>query len=247
MPDYIPDAKYKSDNMLEIPTLEKSMQAEFCDLPFRLFGEVARTKDMAGDGTLHFYTDDYRFKTVWQHPEKIVAINPMNIVEPNFSIYADMPVAMGLNAIYKKRYIARTMQTFGIKVFVDMNVNVKFFDMNMLGVPDGWRAYCTRGSIDTIANNQMQLDMARNRAGTDDVLFVVYGGGSDTRKWCKDNGLIYVTPQVAIRNVVHSKEKAMEKMGCEVYDIREVTADLKRELTEKQIENFKNNGTESEQ
>lgn len=95
---------------------------------------------MNGGGTLHFYTDDYRFNAIYEHPERILQHNPAQIVEPNFSLFNETPIAFGMQAIYKKRMIARQMQEQGIRVFVDLNVANKFCAFNLLGVPKGWSA-----------------------------------------------------------------------------------------------------------
>ena len=137
---FVPDCIFPTDNDAEVPLLRLDMQPKFCDIPFLCFGEQKRTYDMNGCGTLHFYTDDYRFQSVYEHPEKILQHNPATIVEPNFSLFNEMPVAFGMQAIYKKRFIARAMQERGIRVFVDLNVAAKFYKLNMLGVPFGWSA-----------------------------------------------------------------------------------------------------------
>lgn len=69
---YIPDCLFPTDNDIEIPMLRLDVQPKFCDIPFVCFGEQKRTFEMNGQGTLHFYTDDYRFNTVYEHPEKIL-------------------------------------------------------------------------------------------------------------------------------------------------------------------------------
>lgn len=99
---YIPDSIFPTDNDLEIPTLDFNMQAKTCEIPFVCFGETRRSYDMNGTGTLHFYTDDYRFKSVYEHPEKITLMNPSNIIEPNFSCYQEIPIAFAMQGIYKK-------------------------------------------------------------------------------------------------------------------------------------------------
>lgn len=42
-----------------------------------------------------------------------------------------------MQAIYKKRFLARAMQEKGIGVFVDLNVAPKFYKLNLMGVPKG--------------------------------------------------------------------------------------------------------------
>ena len=56
---YIPDCLFPTDNELEIPCLLSDVQPKYIEIPFYCFGEQARTTNMNGSGTLHFYTDDY--------------------------------------------------------------------------------------------------------------------------------------------------------------------------------------------
>nr|WP_289835319.1 hypothetical protein [uncultured Phocaeicola sp.] len=57
---------------MEIPTLRLDVQPQLVEIPFLCFGEQKRTKDMGGHGTVHFYTDDYRWQSIYEHPEKIL-------------------------------------------------------------------------------------------------------------------------------------------------------------------------------
>lgn len=210
----VPDCLFPSDNDLEVPTLRLDVQPKVCDIPFICFGEQKRTHDMQGNGTLHFYTDDYRFTAVYEHPERILKHNPRNIVEPNFSLFGDMPVAFGLQAIYKKRWIARMMQERGIPVFVDLNVNSKFYKVNMLGVPFGYRAFCTRGYSDRLAYLEYEYEIAKMYAGEGvEPLFVIYGGGEPCKQFAKKHGCVYVTPMITMKNSLRSKQKITESIA----------------------------------
>ena len=205
----IQDSLFPADNDLEIPALRIDMQPKTCAIPFVLFGEARRSFKMGGNGTLCFYTEDYRFNTVYEHPEKIVAMQPANIVEPNFSLYDETPIAFGMQQIYKKRWIGRAMQMKGIRVFVDLCCSPKFYKLNLLGVPLGYSAFCTRGYSHQVEHLAYELEIARMVADGNDLLFVCYGGGKPCKDFCRDNGLIYVTPVVEVRNknVRHEKMK----------------------------------------
>lgn len=175
---YVPDCLFPSDNDLDVPMLLTEFQPSVVDIPFVCFGEQRRTFDMNGTGTLHFYTEDYRFNGVYEHPEKILKHNPRNIVEPNFSLFDETPISMGLSNIYKKRYIARSMQQKNIRVFVDLNVSIKYLKLNLLGVPMGWSAFATRGYSDRIEELRLEWELAKFWCGDKNaLLFVVYGGG----------------------------------------------------------------------
>ena len=181
----IPDQLFPCDNDLEIPTLDLNMQAQTCDIPFLCFGEQTRTFNLNGQGTLHFYTDDYRFSVVYEHPDKILRHHPSNIVEPNFSLFNEMPIAFGMQALYKKRWIGRAMQQRGIGIFVDLNVAQKYYQLNMIGVPRGWRAFATRGYSDRLSNLAFELSIAEDWAEGEKPLFVIYGGGNSCRRFAQ--------------------------------------------------------------
>lgn len=238
---FVADAFYESSNELEIPDLKIEMQAKVCDRPFVLWGEQRRTFQMNGQGVLHFYTDDYRFgKDLYEHPEKILKHNPASIVEPNYSLFNDTPIAFGLQAIYKKRFIARAMQDRGIRTFVDLNVGARFYKLNLLGVPMGWSAFCTRGYSDRLQYLEFEYEMARMMADGNDLLFVVYGGGENVRAFCRQHGCIFVTPTIAIKNKVKAFEKIKESVSFFGEPI-EVTKSLPTfsDLMENQVEDFK--------
>lgn len=207
------DCLFPCDNDLEIPSLRLDMQPKVCSIPFRCFGEQKRTLDMEHTGTLHFYTDDYRFQSVYDHPEKILQNNPANIVEPNFSLFTETPIAFGLQAVYKKRMVARLMQENGIRVFVDLNVAPKFYKCNLIGVPAGYSAFCTRGYSDRLNQLEFEYKMARSIAGDNPLTFVVYGGGATVRSFCQQIGAIYVTPLIAIKNKAKSMKMIEETIA----------------------------------
>lgn len=207
---FIPDCLFPTDNSWEIPVLDESMQAQDVAIPMLTFGEQKRTLNMQGNGTLHFYTDDYRFQSVYEHPEKILQHHPRNIVEPNFSLYLDMAPAFGLQAIYKKRVVARMMQDRGIRVFVDLNVAQKFIKLNLIGVPVGWRAFATRGYSDRLPGLELEYRIAEASAaaGGRKPLFVCYGGGKKCQDFCKEVGAVYITPNIVLKK----KEQAFQKL-----------------------------------
>jgi len=236
---FIPDEIYPSDNDFEIPTLREDMQARTCGLPFLAFGEQKRTYQMNGTGTLHFYVDDYRFNAVYEHPEKILQHNPMNIVEPNFSLFNEMPIAFGIQCVYKKRLVARSMQERGIRVFVDLNVASKWYRLNMMGVPHGWTAWCTRGYADRLQYLQFEHELAKSWADGNKITFVVYGGGQTIRKYCKDNGLIYVTPMVTIKKKAKALEGIKDTVAFFGQEISlEAQLPTAQDLFDRQIEDF---------
>lgn len=66
--NYIPDCLFPSDNQMEIPSLMLDVQPTHVDIPCLCYGEQKRSKNMNGQGILHFYTDDYRWQSIYEHP-----------------------------------------------------------------------------------------------------------------------------------------------------------------------------------
>jgi len=184
----VPDALWASDNDYDIPLLDIEMQADAVDLPLSIWGSLKRTARM--NGTWAFYTDDYRFEELWRDPSPVVNTQAINIVEPNFSTTAQMPFAVCLYNIYRKRWLARWWQSRGLRVFVDLNVHPKLYEVNLLGVPQGWKSYATRGYSAQLDLLEREYELARAHAGST-PLFVVYGGGKAVQEHCKANGLIW--------------------------------------------------------
>lgn len=199
--DIIPDTLFPTDNDAEIPTLRLDMQAQEITNPFLCWGEQKRTTNLLGLGSMHFYTDDYRYKVLYDHPEQILRANPRNIVELNYSLFSDMPIAFGMQRIYKKRWIARVLQDRGIRILVDLNVNQKYYKLNMLGVPMGWRAFATRGYSERLTNLEYEYSIACSWAGGEIPLFVIYGGGAECRRFAQTHpGCVYANPLVTTKN-----------------------------------------------
>ncbi len=192
----VPDVIFPSDNMYEIPCLLMEKQPESGLLmPFQAWGVNTRQKKVVG--TYHFYVDDYRFSAIWKDPAKIIASGCQSLVEPNFSLFDTTPVAYGLHSIYKKRWLSRWLQEQGITIWVDLNVSKKFYDYNLLGVPDGYNAFCTRGYADRKTDLLREIDIARRISGMATPRMIVYGGGQDVQRICEENRLTYCPQYMA--------------------------------------------------
>lgn len=238
---YVPDCLFPTDNDWEVPALRLDRQPDFCQIPWLCYGEQKRTFDMGGTGTLHFYTDDYRYGDIYEHPEKILQHHPRNIVEPNFSLFNETPSAFGLQAVYKKRWIARAMQEKGLGVFVDLNVAQKFYKLNLIGIPKGYGSFCTRGYSDRLPALELEYNIAKTIAGDNELLFVCYGGGRECKAFCQSVGAVYVTPIATAKQ----KDKAWEQLkkdGCIVftdddYSVKAIEA-AQKAIWDEQVLNF---------
>lgn len=189
----VPDAIWPSDNQFGVPTLDLSQQATCIAAPFAAWGSVSRRSRHRG--TWHFYVDDYKFSRVWDDPDAISRTRCCAVVEPNYSTGTEMPMAVALWGVYRKRWLARYWQSIGLRVIVDLNVDDQFAELNTLGVPRGWRAFATRGSLRTLESVARQFDRAAAIANGSAPLFAVYGGGADVRQWCADRHCVWMPDQ----------------------------------------------------
>jgi len=185
--DGVPDALWPTDNDWGVPVLDLAFQADAVDLPVNAYGAEGRKSKM--NGTYHMYTDDYRFEGLWRDPTPILNSGCVNVVEPNFSTNVQMPPALVLFHTYRKRWLARYWQSFGVRIFVDLDVNPAFDHINMLGVPKGWKSYaCYMRKSDHKPEELLHfLEVAKTHAESDSVLLLVVGGEKPVQELCKQN------------------------------------------------------------
>jgi len=82
-----------------------------------------------------------------------------------------------------------------VRVFADLNVTPPFYDLNMLGIPKGWKAWATRGYTDGLDLTVQEYEMACERAETSSITFLVYGGGKAVGEWAKERGWVWIAEQ----------------------------------------------------
>lgn len=194
----VPDALWPSDNDFGVPLLDINMQADSIDQPTAIWGVSDRKARM--NGTWLFYTEDYRYEVLWVDPSPVLNTGAMAAVEPNFSAYSNMPPAVALWQIYRKRWIARWWQSQGLRIIVDLNVASNHYELNQLGIPAGWRTFATRGYSSRIDEMHMEFEQAQSIAGEAVTpLFVVYGGGKDVKAECQRSGWLWIPEVVDVR------------------------------------------------
>ena len=186
----VPDTIYDSADEWGVPLLDLSMQAERVALPFVRWGSVHRGP-VHMPGTWHFYIYDREFNVIWHRPFLLPLTGCACAVEPNVSTGPGWPRAKVLYGIYRKRWVARFWQSRGVRILVDLNVEREFWDMALLGVPDGWRAFSFRACAYEPEFSVGLYDLACRKAGTTDILMVVYGGGNAARRFCLERSLTW--------------------------------------------------------
>jgi hypothetical protein len=193
---------WPTDNALSIPLLLKDVQPRGLGLPTNRWGAKAR-RDRIEGGTFHFYTDDYRFESLWKNPTPLINSGCHAVAEPNFSTNDEMPFAVFLWHLYRKRWLSRYWQSYGIEIWADLAVAPRYRQYALLGVPKGWKAYATYSfgshGIETVIS---EAELAEDHAGGDPLIWVVCGEPEDLEV-CQERGWIG-TPahqQAYLRNV----------------------------------------------
>ena len=99
----------------EIPVL--APVTELKPLEWRCFGE-RRTSSVSRETGVHFFTDDYRFTTVWRQPQKYADMftRAGAVMTPDFSMYRDMPLALQIYNHYRKHWCGQFWQSRGAVV-----------------------------------------------------------------------------------------------------------------------------------
>lgn len=184
------DYVYPSNNEFDIPTLLTDNMPVHLELPLNPWGAEARYKK--GMNTYHFYVDDYRFEQLFKDPFLLLKSGCRAIVEPNCSIHDQTPMAHAIWQTYRKRYLCRYLQECGMQIWVDLNVSPHFEEINALGVPEGYNAFCTRGVSGWLETTERHWAMAKRISGLDKPNMFVYGGGANVEAWCKERDIVYI-------------------------------------------------------
>ena len=184
------DVVFPGEPEFGIPMLSLDYMATEVSLPCVKWGEISAKNQMTG--TWHFYVYDGKLYRLEFNPEQLLASNAQNFVEINYSIRNAHSRAYALGQIWRKRQTARWLQSKGRRIIVDMNVGRKHMKDNLLGVPEGWKAFATRGYTNKVDYINDQINAAIEIAGTEDFLFMVYGGGEAIEECCKAAGCVYI-------------------------------------------------------
>jgi len=189
---------FESDNEWGIANLDLKFQCTKQHALIERWGRIPRHNTRMV-GMWHFYTDDYRFTGVWRDPDVVVRTGCNAAIEPNYTTTFGTPKAMALYDIYRKRWLARYWQSKGISTVVDLNVEIPFWQVNLLGVPKGWGSYATRWYAN-FNDVHLQYKMAQEHAEREDITFFVFATKTkDVEEACKEYGWINVKMDMQIR------------------------------------------------
>lgn len=88
------------------------------------------------------YVDDYRFAGCWSRPHqyatRLIDAHVASVVMPDFSLYADLPLAEQIHAAYRSHWVARYWQSHGLAVIPSLNwSDAASLEWSLAGIPYG--------------------------------------------------------------------------------------------------------------
>jgi hypothetical protein len=210
---HVPDCLYETDNDEEIPCLDANMQATYPELPVSGWGRM-NSSWIRKAGTIHFYVEDHKIQPLLTYPDLLLNTDCKIAVEPNFSLGPQTPLAYGKFFIYMKRFISRFWQSHGVKIYVDLSVDDKFSDLNMLGVPLGWGAFACRGyQGNTVESIREKYFKAVSWSMDRSCYFLVYGGGPDIKRAAMRYGWLWIPEDSHVYANKRKDKKTQEQMS----------------------------------
>ena len=111
-------ANYKGVGKYDIPELDATFIEDVSEIREWIgFNYVLSDKDPQGKA-VHFFIDDYQFERLWNNPQKYVEKLKKYecVLTPDFSPYADMPMATQIFNHYRKHWVGKFLQENGVKV-----------------------------------------------------------------------------------------------------------------------------------
>lgn len=96
----------------------------------------------ARGGVLAFYVDDYRFETLWcqsaRYAKQFARFGWGAIIEPDFSLWRDAPLAEQLWSTYRMRTLGRLYQEHGLTIIPNLAwSDERSYEFCFLGIPRG--------------------------------------------------------------------------------------------------------------
>lgn len=134
-------ANFKGVGEYDIPELEPIYEYEIGDIKEWIgFNYVLSDKEPEGKA-VHFFIDDYQFNRIWNNPEKYVdkLRRYEAVLTPDFSPYADMPMATQIFNHYRKHWVGRFLQENGVKIIptIRASKDERSFKWYLDGEPSG--------------------------------------------------------------------------------------------------------------
>lgn len=134
-------ANFPGVGKYDIPQLEAIHENEIGEIKEWIgFNYVLSDTEPEGKA-VHFFIDDYQFQRIWNTPEKYMEklARYEAVLTPDFSPYSDMPLATQIFNHYRKHWVGKLMQEYGVKVIPTIRASrdERSLDFYLDGEPKG--------------------------------------------------------------------------------------------------------------
>ena len=134
-------ANFPGVGKYDIPQLEPIHENEIGEIKEWIgFNYVLSDTEPEGKA-VHFFIDDYQFTRIWNNPEKYMEklARYEAVLTPDFSPYSDMPLATQIFNHYRKHWVGKLMQEYGVKVIPTIRASrdERSLDFYLDGEPKG--------------------------------------------------------------------------------------------------------------
>lgn len=134
-------ANFPGVGKYDIPQLEPIHENEIGEIKEWIgFNYVLSDTEPEGKA-VHFFIDDYQFTRIWNTPEKYMEklARYEAVLTPDFSPYSDMPLATQIFNHYRKHWVGKLMQEYGVKVIPTIRASrdERSLDFYLDGEPEG--------------------------------------------------------------------------------------------------------------
>ena len=134
-------ANFDGVGKYDIPQLEPISEKEIGNID-EWIGFNYVLSDKAPEGkAVHFFLDDYQFQRLWNNPEKYIdkLLQYEAVLTPDFSPYGDMPMATQIFNHYRKHWVGKLLQEYGVKVIPTIRASrdERSFEWYLDGEPSG--------------------------------------------------------------------------------------------------------------
>jgi hypothetical protein len=113
-------AIFSSDNLYGIPSLLPQQINFYLPPKFKLKVYRQSNKMIINDNEdiCHFFTYDYHFNSVFSKCENSLShvSRYFAVIEPNYSVYANFPMALNVFNVFRTRWVGRFWQSKGLRV-----------------------------------------------------------------------------------------------------------------------------------
>ena len=134
-------ANFDGVGRYDIPQLMPVYEKEIGEITDWIgFNYVLSDKEPQGKA-VHFFIDDYQFVRLWNNPEKYIEkLKQYEVVlTPDFSPYGDMPMATQIFNHYRKHWVGRLLQEYGVRIVptIRASTDERSFEWYLDGEPEG--------------------------------------------------------------------------------------------------------------